>query len=140
MKPSRLQYILAHGFRLSTWGSSIILTVALAWALFFDSALPIGGLPTFWYALLLLPTVLLGWFLGGLVLWPIVASVASRLNGAPFDQGDRVRILVGQHRDQVVRVYEVWKERNQLRVDLGERETEDVQDVFSFHQVCREKS
>ena len=62
---------------------------------------------------------------------------AIKRNGAPFHAGDWVRILHGQHQSQIVRVYEVWIDRDQVRVELGEKEKEDVRDVFSFLQVRR---
>jgi hypothetical protein len=64
--------------------------------------------------------------------------LGAKLNGAPFNVGDRVRILVGPRRDQVVRIYAVWKERNQVRVELDDLAKEKVKDIFSFTQVCRE--
>jgi hypothetical protein len=63
----------------------------------------------------------------------------ARLNGAPFRVGDRVRILVGPHRDRIVQVYDVWGERRQVRVDLDAQTEKDVTDVFSFTQICRER-
>ena len=52
--------------------------------------------------------------------------------------GDRVQILAGPHRDRVFRVYEVWDERCQVRVDLDEEAKKEFTDVFSYTQVCRE--
>jgi hypothetical protein len=62
----------------------------------------------------------------------------AKLNGAPFHVGDRVRILVGPHRNCVVQVYDVWSERNQVRVELGAQARAEVSDVFSCTQVYRE--
>jgi hypothetical protein len=62
----------------------------------------------------------------------------ARLNGAPFEIGDRVRILVGPHRDRVVGIYELWDQRAQVRVNLDSETKEKVTDVFSYNEICRE--
>jgi len=64
--------------------------------------------------------------------------IRARINGAPFYKGDIVLILTGKYRGQVVSIYEVWKDRNQVRVDIGEQAKIDAKDVFSFIEVCRE--
>jgi hypothetical protein len=76
---------------------------------------------------------------GVVVLGPIY-SLRAKLNGAPFQAGDRVRILVGPHRDRDVRIYDVWTERSQVRVELDAQTKAEVRDVFSFTQVCRESA
>lgn len=139
MKPSKIHYLLANGFKLSTWGTSAILTGSLGWVYFFRSGVSVRELVSLWSLLLMLLSLPLGWFLGGAVIWPLVGSIASKINGAPFAAGDEVCILVGQYRDRVVRVYEVWKDRHQLRVDLDEQRKNEVKDVFSFHEVCRHR-
>ena len=50
-----------------------------------------------------------------------------------------VLILAGSHRGRLVRVYEVWSERGQVRVDLDEQAKRDFQDIFSFLEVCRDR-
>jgi len=83
----------------------------------------------------------LGYLVGGLmavfILGPLYYQ-QSLDNGAPYEPGDRVRLLVGRRRGQIVRVYGVWAERNQVRVELGDAERDAVTDVFSYYQVCRE--
>lgn len=68
----------------------------------------------------------------------VIYDIQERCNGKPFAVGDRVRILTGKHREKLVTVYEIWKERSQLRVELGLQEAEAFEDVFSFVEVCRE--
>lgn len=58
-------------------------------------------------------------------------------NGTPYKIGDTLLILSGKHRNKTVRVYEMWKERNQLRVDLGEDAKASLEDIFSFNEVCK---
>lgn len=70
-------------------------------------------------------------------LWLPFYKLAAKMHGAPYQSGDWVRILRGPHRNRVVRVYEVWSERNEVRVELGEKEREDVKDVFGYLSVRR---
>jgi hypothetical protein len=81
-----------------------------------------------WYV-----AILVGWF----VLGPLYYGQALR-NGAPFRVGESVRLLTGPHAGRVVRVYEIWAERNEIRVDLGEQARDRVEDVYAYVQVCRE--
>jgi hypothetical protein len=74
-----------------------------------------------------------------LILVPIF-RLGAKLNGAPFHVGDPVRILMGPHRNRVTRIYEIWKERGQVRVELDQQARESVKDVFEFTQVCRENA
>jgi hypothetical protein len=79
---------------------------------------------------------LLALFPGCFVIGPLMRWAAER-NGAPFSVGDDVLILRGQHRGKVLRVYEVWRERGQVRVELGKTERAAVTDVFWDLWVCR---
>ena len=65
--------------------------------------------------------------------------IIIRINGAPFHKGDTVQILVGEHKDHVVTVYEEWLERKQVRVYLDEEEKEAVTDVFSYTEIFKVK-
>ena len=71
------------------------------------------------------------------VLWPFAGRLVGRFNGAPFEGGDVVCILVGPNRDRTVRVYAVWSERGQVRVELGESEKAAITDVFGYWEICR---
>jgi hypothetical protein len=71
------------------------------------------------------------------VLWPFAGRLVGRFNGAPFEVGDVVCILVGPNRDRTVRVYAVWSERGQVRVELGETEKAAIKDVFRYWEICR---
>jgi hypothetical protein len=83
---------------------------------------------------------LVGWFsaiiFGWLLLGPLYYDQGLS-NGAPYRVGDHVQVLCRFQRDKVGRVYEVWAERNQVRVELGEAARERVEDVFSYFEVCR---
>lgn len=80
--------------------------------------------------------LVLGAFFGSMLLTVVYKWVAHR-NGAPFRPGDTVVILSRRYPGHVTRIYEVWAERGQVRVVLGEAERRDVTDVFSFADVCR---
>jgi hypothetical protein len=96
------------------------------------------------YALLfLVATVVapvLGFFLAlpfaSIVIGPFYHFQAWR-NGAPFRPGDRVRILVGPHRDRITRVRSRWQ-GDSLRVELGPEEDETFNDIFSPTQLLSE--
>jgi hypothetical protein len=61
----------------------------------------------------------------------------ERCNGAPFQPGDYVRILVGPHRDRVCRVVGnyLW---NCVQVDFEAAESKNFQNVFMPYEVLRE--
>jgi hypothetical protein len=89
--------------------------------------------------------LLLAWGVGcvaaiipGLLLLGPLYYIQGLRNGAPYRVGDHVRVLACRHRGRVVRVYDLWKERNQVRVELGDEERERVTDVFSYFEVCRQ--
>jgi hypothetical protein len=106
----------------------------LPWALahWLNAALFAGLLALAWCA---------GWFAalvpGWFVLAPLYFS-RGLSNGAPYQVGDCVRVLARRQRGRVARVYEVWGERDQVRVELGEEARARFEDVFSYHEVCRE--
>jgi len=78
--------------------------------------------------------------LPGFIVFVPLYYFGDRLAGAPFRVGDRVRILVGPHRNRVVEIYDVWDSRRQIRVRLDAESETKVRDVFSFTQVCRENA
>ncbi len=125
MKPTRLHYF--YAYKWPVWICIVVvplLCVALV-------ARELGPPPAFFplesdarsYLLLLACAWLLGWascaLLGPFVLGPIYFHRAQ-LNGAPFQMGDSVEILVGPNRGRVVRVLEPLDGRGMAKVDLGE--------------------
>lgn len=130
MKPSGIQYFFAHGVKIPAFAGGMILAVLVGWYCEVFSV---------WSVIAVILALLLGGILGALFFWPFTFHIIGKLNGAPFHEGDLVRVLIGPYRDRVVRVYDVWKERNQVRVELGEQERKEVTDVFSFVEICREK-
>lgn len=144
MTPSRAQYFFARPWLSNAWLIAvplvcIVIAVRAAgtisetfseWSLL----LPFFGVVSLAAFLGYFLALLLGWFVFG----PLYYARGLK-NGAPFHEGDLVRVLVGPHRDRVVRVYEVWESRDEVRVELGEQERKDVTDVFSPYQICRER-
>jgi hypothetical protein len=98
------------------------------------------GAFSFWSVVAILAALPLGAVLGMLVLGPLIRIFVNSLNGAPFQVGDSVQILIGPYRDRVVRVYEIWPSRGQVRVELGEQAEKSVKDVFWNFEVCRERT
>jgi len=143
MKPSRAQYFFARRWLFNAWLIAVpLLCMIVAVRAAGTSSATLAQWPTLLRLCgLVLLASLLGYFLalllGSFVFGPVYYARGQR-NGAPFRNGDLVHILVGPHRDRVVRVYEVWASRDQVRVDLGELERKDVVDVFSYFEICRE--
>ncbi len=144
MKPSRMQYWFAQGWPGRTWFTVIPLLLVLAAV---RACEPTPALLLNWRCLLqfvglVLLSLLLAFFSAILVGWPILGPIyydRGLKNGAPFHEGDLVRISAGPHRDRIVGVCELWASRDQVRVELGEKEKEEVKDVLSFTQICREQ-
>lgn len=143
MPPSRLQYFFAQPWLSNTWlvtvpSICVVVAVRASGASFasltdWSSALWLVGI----IALAFPFGYLLALVSGCLVFPPLFRRCGLR-NGAPFQKGDSVRILVGRNRDKVVRVYEVRESWNQVRVALSEQDQKNETDVFSDYEVCRE--
>jgi hypothetical protein len=129
MAPHTIQYVLAHGEKIAAIGGGLVLgtVVALACEAF-----------SLWAVVATLTALPLGSIAGMVLIWPVILTVGAFLNGAPFHAGDMVHILVGPHRDRMVRIYDVWGPRSQVRVELGEQEKKEVTDVFWNIEVCRQ--
>ncbi len=149
MKPSRLHYFVA-----GDWPSKIWTTVfSVGFACFAASSCwQLLILPTRWTDLLfvfgyLVIFALLGYLVSILVGWPILGPMyydRSVKNGEPFQTGDTVQVLVGPHRDRIVRVVKVfdiaaWAGAHRIEVDLGaDGNQDDI--VFRATQVLRVES
>ena len=139
MRPSLFNYALAHTFGISA-AIGAICGVAWLFATLINPQALITDLPVaLWGMFATVPAVCLGWFFGALIIWPITFRIAKALQGAPFRVGDRVWILVGKHKGTLTRVYEVWGERGQVRVELGADDKNAVTDVFCLVAICRDR-
>jgi hypothetical protein len=144
MKPTRLHYFFAREWppllagvvvclRFFTWivGPSIYRIVVLRdW----------GQLP--WLAVYLFIAVpsapCIALLFMAFILGPIYHWRAAKFNGAPFRPGDRVRILVGPHRDRVTRVRSLAR-YDLLCVELGEEKGAPIERAFTDVQLLREE-
>jgi hypothetical protein len=144
MKPTKLQYFFAQA-----WPFRILFT--LVPLLFIVEAIricePSLVLLTDWrYLLRIVGIVFLALVLGILsslligcfVIRPMNYYCAVK-NGAPFREGDLVRILARPHRDRIVRVCQVCESSQWVRVELGKGETKGEEDVFPFSTICIEQ-
>jgi hypothetical protein len=127
MKPSLIHYFFGYSFNISTCGGAV---GACVWIV-------AGCGISVWSLIASLPAIPLGWIGGALLVWPFLQSIGSRINGAPWSEGDLVHVLIGQHRGHVGRIYELWPSRNQVRVRISEQAEKDVTDVYFYNEVCR---
>lgn len=140
MRPSSFNYALAHTFGIS---AAVGIICVLVWL--FTAMMPLQSLVTDWSAALwavlaMISAVGLGGILGLLLIGPIAFRIAAAIQGAPFRVGDNVWILVGKHKGTLTRVYKVWNDRGQVRVELGADANEAVTDVFCVVAVCRDRA
>lgn len=129
MKPSKTQVLFAQNWlwHLLFWGCSLCVGLIVA-------------MPTYIAQKKFILAIMSGAFTGVLISYFITRSlyyIITWMNGSPFHKGDTVQILVGEHKGQIASVYEEWKDRKQVRVDLGEPARQDLKDVFSFNEICR---
>jgi hypothetical protein len=136
---SKLRYILAYGFELSTCVPAIcFLAFWINVNLCGETDLMINVIDAFVFLGVALGGMLGLWVVGGVFIWPWILYLAGKLNGVPFQEGDWVRILKGSRRDLIVRVYIVYTPRHEIRVELGEQEKQEFKDVFKDNEVCLE--
>lgn len=143
MTPTRLQYFFAGPWLWRCWmaGWALTAVVMAVWASGIrPSTIAAQPLTALWLVLIVPLAgalgVVGGVFPGVLILGPLFHA-RGVLNGAPFAKGDAVILLAPAHRDRTVLVYDVWAERNQVRVDLGPEARHACTDVFSYTEVCR---
>jgi hypothetical protein len=141
MRPTRVQRLFAQDWPMRLTLSAGALGM-MAWA---APALLAALQPSFfsiaYFVFLMVVAALIGLIVaslaGGIFFLRPLYHWRGIKNGAPYQVGDEVLILAGFHRNRVARVYELWPERQQVRVDLGEKERRDVTDVFSYVEICR---
>jgi hypothetical protein len=61
-----------------------------------------------------------------------------RVNGGPFDKGDRVYVISGPRKGQIAEVYSQWQ-RLQVRIELGEEAKKTFTDVYSTLNLMKIK-
>lgn len=137
MKPSPHNYALAYTAEFSA-GIGVACSLCLLLRMLYSNGFLIAD-PVLITLLVISAvfTAAIGWLLGLMFLWPILARIAARIQGWPFAVGDAVWILSGKHKDVRTTVYAVWDERTQVRVNLGPEAEETFKDVFCMVAVCR---
>ncbi len=136
--PPWFRYVLAHTFFVSQ-----VIGVICAWIYLFSRLRSEGVLVpqievVIWIVLAAIPAAAIGWIIGFVLIWrQLLGQIAAWLQGWPFEIGDQVWILTGEHKNQVAMIYEVWTERGQVRVDLGPEAKKTCDDVYCATAVCR---
>jgi hypothetical protein len=153
MKPTRAQYffarswplVLVFGFLFVAAPIWFAFVVAGILARVYQPITDIWNLPRVAFfaivawLLAVLVALVVASFLAG-IFWPILRPryrARCIKNGAPFRVGDQVQILVGRHRGRVATVSSGWRDDG-VRVELGEREKEDFEDIYDPIQLVRE--
>lgn len=139
MKPAAHHYLVAHtlGFLMALGAVAAIALVLLALN---DEGVLVADVGVWIWALVAaVPAGLLG-LIPAFIISPFAFFLATRIQGGPFAVGDEVVILTGKHKNAVATIYEIWEERQQVRVDLGEDLKRAVKDVFCVIEICRTKS
>lgn len=153
MKPTRAQYFFANSRPLQVFFGLLFIAAPLYFAYVVADGLahvyqPLSNIwNLFRVSFLVIVALLIGVLLALVVaaflvgiFWPLLRPLyktRARKNGAPFRVGDNVQILVGRHKGRVVRVYSEWRDEC-VRVELGEKEKEKFNDIFSDIQLLRE--
>ena len=82
----------------------------------------------------MIPTTLLGYFVGMFTCWPLVRTLCCRINGAPFHIGESVVIISGPHKGTAADVYETLKGQggwNLLRLEIDQAKYTDIVEEYS---------
>lgn len=142
MQPTRLQYFVAENWPARIWIVVVpgLITLAFIFRCWLVFSHPFDG----WNLLHALIIVILAWLVGFFTAivsgWCVLGPYyfhRSEINGAPFQIGDRVRILAGPYRDQIREIYEIWTSRNQVRLNLGAEAKDQFTDIYGYIAVCR---
>jgi hypothetical protein len=136
-----VQWFIADNWPARLWMGVVTVPALVCW-----SAHPLPWVLSHWlnaalFAGLLVLAWAVGWFAALIPAWFLLGPLyygQGLDNGAPYQVGDYIRVLSRRYRGRVVRVYELWAERQQVRVELGEAARERVEDMFSYFEVCRE--
>lgn len=133
MTPTRAQLFYARNWPMRLW--FLIIPVVLGTVFGRTYGLKPGmltepralGIAALCWLLGLLVSAITGWF----ILGPMY-DARGITNGAPYQAGDEVLILVGERRGNVARISEAIEARDRVRVQGG--------DYYRYVQICRAKS
>lgn len=142
MKGMWLHRICAHPTKIAWLLGAFLLNAVMVMGLFakwgdFATLLEPGILP--WFLLLIIPTSLLGFFVG-VPFSLTIGRLCDHINGTPFSEGEWVVILRGSHagREAQVRGFTEGQGGVKLLVlDLGEEASRRFEDLFNECHVTR---
>lgn len=140
MKPPLHHRVLAHTAGFSAIVGAVMAVGILLLLLYDEGALIPEIWTIIWIALAIIPVAAAGWIAGLFFLWQFLAPIAARIQGWPFKIGENVRVLSGKYKGTVARIYDVWFERGQVRLELGEPARSSCADVFCAVVVCSEET
>ncbi len=142
VKPTRVHYFFAQNWLARIWVVAIPSLSVLLMARGLGPAPEFAGFEAeaknylFLLGIALLLGLCVAALVGPFILGPIY-HYRAELNGAPFQTGDRVEVLVGANSGRVARVAEVWEGRAHLRVDWDPAVARKSKTVFHFAQVIK---
>lgn len=137
MKPRPLNRILAHTLGICASLGACIAVSFYLWLMVAEGALTSDPWTILWVGMGAIPIGAAGGIVGIILLWGIVLGpVASKVQGWPFGIGEEVVILTGTRKGTIARVYEIWTERGEVRLELGDNAKRAVDDVYCAVEVC----
>ena len=145
MAPGPLNKICAHPIIVS-WvlGACVLNTIVVA-SIFRGASLSAifsDWQTTLFLVWILVPTTLLGYFLGMFTCWPLIRVICSRYNAAPLKAGDQVMILSGPQKGKIAVVYEITSGQggwDLARLDLGQERNKKFTDIFEEYSLLKLK-
>jgi len=87
--------------------------------------------------LVLISALPLGWMLSAVVLEPFTFKLSSMINGAPFSKGNYVQVLIGDHKNNIGRICDIWTSRGTVCVDLVNIDGQEIVKYYSYNEVLR---
>ena len=144
MKRIWLHRICAYPIRIAWFFGALILSAFLIFSMvasWGDLAALLYPNVLLWFLLLLIPTCLLGFFVGIPLGLPI-GRFCDHMNGSPFKMGEKVVILRGLYVGQETQVLGFTEGQGGVKLlllDLGEDANERFQNLFEECHVTRVK-
>jgi len=146
MKPGMLNRICAYPVIISWVIGALVLDAIILIPLF--KGLSLSAFLTDRHVVLyllaaLIPSSLLGYFLGMFTCWPLIRIFCSRYNGAPLQLNDRVMILSGAQKGTIAEVYEITRGQGGwelARLDLGQERKGQFTDIFEEYALFKMKT
>lgn len=143
MKPTWINYICAHMFKVVIFGGASIFCLVILT----HHCLGLETLKTpdvLWiFFLMFVIAFALGCVLSSVVLIsfaPVIFKIFAKINGAPFSEGDYVHVLVGKYKGSSGPVSGIDDWRKKVSVDLVNSSGQDIVKYYPFNQILKVKS